>query len=421
MNQPLIYHIDVNSAFLSWTSVERVSRGLSDLRRIPAIIAGDQEKRRGVVLAKSVSAKKCGVTTGEPIVNALKKCPNLVIESPSFPLYTRQSRAFREVLSRYAPVVEPFSIDEAFADMTGTEKLYGGTLTAAEQIRKTIREELGFTVNIGVSTNRLLAKMASDFEKPDKIHTLFPEEIADKMWPLPVRDLFFVGETAGRKLNALGIHTIGDLAGADLNQIRFHLKKQGEIIYHYANGRDVSDIFSRKKEAAKEYGNSATLPFDVADRETAGHFLLPLCETVAARLRADGKKATCLTVHLTYHTFENKSHQKNLPVSTDITDEIYAIARRLFDELWDQKTPIRLLGVSAGRLTEETYRQYSLFDPDSARYERLSKLDAAVDRIRDRYGKDAIKRASLLERPAPAESQLNVTIKPSKKEARPRR
>ncbi len=395
MAEPLIFHIDVNSAYLSWTSVDRLARGLSDLRDIPAIIGGDQDKRHGIVLAKSTPAKKYGIITGEPIVSALKKCPNLVMERPCFELYERQSRAFREILARYAPEVEPFSIDESFADMTGTEKLYGGALAAAELIRSTIKQELGFTVNIGISSNRLLAKMASDFEKPDKIHTLFPEEIPAKMWPLPVGELFMVGESSEKRLKELGIFTIGQLAQADVGFLRANLKKKGEIIHAYANGRDTSSIFSRYSDAAKEYGNSTTLPFDVADTATAKNFLLSLCETVSTRLRADEKKATCITVHLTYHTFENKSHQRSLPVSTDVTNEIYATVSQLFDELWDQRTPIRLLGVSCGHLTEESYRQYSLFD--MGKYEKFGKLDAAIDKIRGKYGEDAIKRASFLQ------------------------
>lgn len=394
MAQPLIFHIDVNSAYLSWTSVDRLAKGLSDLRDIPAIIGGDQDKRHGIVLAKSTAAKKAGVQTGEPIVSALKKCPDLVMERPCFELYERNSRAFREILARFAPEVEPFSIDESFADMTGTEKLYGGALAAAELIRKTIKEELGFTVNIGISTNKLLAKMASDFEKPDKIHTLFPEEIPTKMWPLPVGELFMVGESSEHRLKELGIFTIGQLAQADPTFLRAHLKKKGEIIHQYANGRDTSSVFSRYSEATKEYGNSTTLPFDVNDAHVAKNFLLSLCETVSTRLRADKKKATCITVHLTYHTFESKSHQRSLSVSTDVTNEIYATACRLFDELWDRHTPIRLLGVSCGRLMEETYRQYSLFDME--KYEKFGKLDAAIDKIRDKYGEDAIKRASFL-------------------------
>lgn len=397
MAEPLIFHIDVNSAFLSWTSVDRLSRGESDLRDIPSIIGGDQDKRHGIVLAKSGPAKKFGILTGEPITSALKKCPDLVIDRPCFELYERQSRAFREVLARFAPEVEPFSIDEAFADMTGTERLYGGALAAAEKIRSAIREELGFTVNIGISTNRLLAKMASDFEKPDRIHTLYPEEVPEKMWPLPVGDLFMVGGSTEKKLKELGICTIGQLACADVSLLRAHLKKQGEIIHQYANGRDESGVFSRFQEEAKGYGNSTTLPFDVEDAPTAKNFLLSLCETVATRLRADQKKATCITVHLTYHTFENKSHQRGLSVSTDVTNEIYSVVCELFDELWDGRTPIRLLGVSCSRLTEESYRQYSLFDLD--KYEKYEKLDAAIDRIRGKYGEDAIKRASFLHNP----------------------
>ena len=395
ISTPLIFHIDVNSAYLSWEAVDRLKKGNSpDLRTIPAIVGGDQDKRHGVVLAKSGIAKKYGVKTGEPIVHALKKCPNLTIIPTNFELYHRNSQAFMEILRRYAPVVEQYSIDEAFADMSGTEKLYGSPTHAAELIRDTINRELAFTINVGISTNKLLAKMASDFEKPNKIHTLFPEEIPFKMWPLDVGELFFVGDAAKRKLNELGIYTIGDLANGDLNMIRMHLKKQGEVIYNYANGIDISDVL-HKEPANKGYGNSITLAHDVTDADEAKAVLLSLCETVGARLRADGMKANCVSVQITYNNFVNRSHQCTLSASTNVTTEIYDLALQLFDQLWDRRTPIRLLGVSTSRVSSESYRQYNLFDTE--KYEKLEKLDTAVDKIRKKYGEDAIKRARFLE------------------------
>ena len=194
----LIFHIDVNSAFLSWESVYRLSRDpkAQDLRLIPSAVGGDVRSRHGIILAKSTPAKKYGVVTAETIASALRKCPELVIVPSRFDIYSGYSRQMLALLSEYTPDIEKFSIDEAFLDMTETIHLFGPPRKAADQIRRRIREELNFTVNVGISSNKLLAKMASDFEKPDKTHTLFPSEIAAKMWPLPLRDLLFVGDSA---------------------------------------------------------------------------------------------------------------------------------------------------------------------------------------------------------------------------------
>ncbi|HIS56551.1 MAG TPA: DNA polymerase IV [Candidatus Fimimorpha excrementavium] len=399
MGRTLIFHIDVNSAYLSWEAVRRLKEGAKeDLRLIPSAVGGDREKRHGIILAKSPAAKKFGIYTSEPIVSALKKCPHLVLVSPDFSLYEKNSRGFMEILKRYAPAVEQYSIDEAFADMTGTEQLYGSPVEAARKIRDTIYEEMGFTVNVGISTNKLLAKMASDFEKPNKIHTLYPEEIQKKMWPLPVERLFLVGESARRRLNDLGIFTIGDLAKADPAFIRQHLKKHGEVIYKYANGIGETKITHMEPDN-KGYSNSTTLAEDVADADTAKMVLLSLCETVCARLRKDGMKSGCIAVQLTYHTFQNRTHQCTLPTLTNVTGEVASIAFQLFDQMWDGNTPIRLLGVAAQKVTGDSIRQYNLFDLD--KYEKMEKLDAAIDKIRGKYGETSITRACFMKKEMP--------------------
>lgn len=395
MSQNLIFHIDVNSAFLSWEAVYRMKElgETNDLRQMTAAVGGDMSKRHGIILAKSTAAKKYGIQTGEPIVDALRKCPELVIVPPRYEIYEKNSKAFMEILGKYSPDVEKYSIDEAFVDMTGTEKLFGPPLQVAEQIKKEIYDTLGFTVNIGISVNKLLAKMASDFEKPDKIHTLFPEEIPEKMWPLPVRELFFVGKSSEKKLHDLGIRTIGELAKTDVELLKSVMKKQGETIWNFANGKDVS--FIEHDTANKGYGNSTTISFDVSDRSTAQMVLLSLAETIGIRLRKDQVKIQVISVNIRFFDLRNVSHQCVLESPTNITNEIHSIACRLFDELWDG-TPIRLLGIQTGRVTEEAEgRQMSLFD--NTDYERLEKLDKAVDSIRQRFGADAIKRASFVE------------------------
>lgn len=395
--EQLVFHVDVNSAFLSWEAAERLKldADAADLRAIPAAVGGDMAKRHGVILAKSVPAKKYGVRTGESIVEAKRKCPNLMIVPPNHALYSQRSKALMDILKEYSPQVEQFSVDEAFLDMTGMEALFGEPVKAAYKIKDRIREELGFTVNIGISTNKLLAKMASDFEKPDKVHTLFPEEIEEKMWPMPVGDLYLVGQATEKKLAQLGIRTIGDLARMDVKVLRTHLKKHGEIVWEFANGRDVSVVETEPAEN-KGYGNSTTIAFDVTDRDTAVQVLLSLSETVAARLRKHGKKAELISVSIKDNNLHTVSHQEVLEVPSDITYEIYMAACRLFDELWDG-SPIRLLGIRAEKVGETAARQLNIFDRTD--YEKLERLDAALDAIRMRHGKDSVMRASFLNSP----------------------
>lgn len=390
----VIFHIDVNSAFLSWEAVERLKHGETvDIRTIPSAVGGDIATRHGVILAKSVPAKKYAVTTGEPVVDALRKCPQLFLVKPDHELYRRNSRAFIAILRQYSDVIEQFSIDEAFVDMTGTRRIFGEPLEAADRIRKQIRDELGFTVNIGISSNKLLAKMASDFEKPDKVHTLFPEEVPGKMWPLPVRDLFFVGKAAERRLQEMGIRTIRDLANADRAFLNANLKKQGDILWRYANGMDDSPVEPVRADN-KGYGNSTTLSFDVTDAKTAKGILLELTEKVCARLRQDDMKVESVSVQFRFSDLTRASHQCALTSATNITQEIYAKVCRLFDEKWDG-TPIRLLGVSTAKASrEESGRQMNLFDTTD--YEKLEKLDKAMDTIRQKYGTKAIQRASFI-------------------------
>ena len=395
MAEPVWFHIDVNSAFLSWTAAYRtlVEGRTPDLREIPSVIANDKNLRTSIVLAKSTPAKKYGVKTGEPLGMARDKCPNLVVAEPDYALYVSSSRRLMALLREVSPVVEQYSIDEAWVDMTGTEGLYGPPVLAAQHLRDRIFSTLGFTVNIGISCNKLLAKMAGDFEKPDKTHTLFPEEIPAKLWPLPVRELFMVGRATERKLNLMGIFTIGELANADPSMLRRRLGKQGEIVWQFANGRDAG-LVRPVAEPNKGYANSFTTPRDVLDREYGHQVLLSLCETVGMRMRRDGQAGACISVHLRSSSFEDVSRQRQLATATNVTAELYRQARQVFDALWDGKTPLRQLGVQVTRLSSGTQRQYSLFDEHD--YDRLEKLDTAVDAIREKYGEDALVRATFL-------------------------
>lgn len=390
----VIFHVDVNSAFLSWEAVSRLEQGEEiDLREIPSAVAGDKNKRHGVILAKSIPAKKYGVKTGEPLVDALKKCPDLTLVPPHHSMYEEYSAKFIRILNDFSPCVEQCSIDEAYCDMTGMQNLFGTPLEAAHKLKDRVKRELGFTVNVGISTNRLLAKMASDFKKPDLVHTLYPEEIRDKMWILPVGELFSVGKSTVRILNTLGIYTIGDLARTDVNILRAHLKKHGEVIHSFANGIDTS-IISQEEAKNKGYSNSTTISFDVEDESTAKMILLSLAENVAARLRKDDMIANVISVEICDTDFRHSSHQMTLLSPTHITDEIHKAACILFDELWDGSS-IRLLGIQTTKIiSDSSERQMNLFGFETD--EKKEKLDQAIDKIRNRFGNTAVQRASLV-------------------------
>ncbi len=423
--EPIIFHIDVNSAYLSWSALSLLEKGENtDLRKIPAIIGGDMEKRHGVVLAKSIPAKKYGVTTGEPIVNALRKCPTLTIQPPDHHLYHTRSEELMQLLRDVCPDIEQVSVDECFMDYTPIQNLYDSPVTAAHSIREQIRERFGYTVNIGVSDVKMLAKMASDFSKPDKVHTLFSWEIREKMWPLSVASLFMCGKSSVQTLNKLGIRTIGDLAQADRQILSAHLKSHGVMLWEYANGIDPSKVVPVPEEA-KGIGNSITLSKDVTERRQAVRTLLSLSESVGGRLRAAGQLAGMVSVEIKYSSFRSVSHQTSLFSHTDSTQLIYETSCRLFDELWDG-SPIRLLGIRTSRLAGAGEpSQLSLFDleirqpqkppgcPESSgpgmsapsSRQKLEALDKTLDQIRQKYGKDAVVRGSLLKENSPDNSK----------------
>ena len=391
----LIFHIDVNSAFLSWESTRRVKEGLPDLRDIPACIGGDPKKRTGIVVAKSIPAKKYGIQTGEPMAMALRKCPDLVIVQSDFELYVKCSRAFKEICASYTPIMESFSIDEVFLDMTGMSLLYPDPIAAAHEIKDRIHRELGFTVNVGVSTNKLLAKMASDFEKPDKVHTLFPEEVPLKMWPLSINELFMAGKSSVDTMKKLEINTIGDLAKADPALIELHLKSHGRMLWNFANGIDDSQVQSKPSEA-KGIGNSTTLSEDAATYEEVQKVFKSLAQSVGGRLKKAGQKAMMVSMEVKYHNFQTMSHQRQLSKPTDKEEEIYDAACQLFLESWNGE-PVRLLGIRTAKLVDASEpEQLSLFDikipekPD----EKHQKLNKAMEEIRKKFGDSAVMKAS---------------------------
>ncbi|MFZ5968740.1 MAG: DNA polymerase Y family protein [Bacillota bacterium] len=390
----IIFHIDVNSAYLSWEAVYRLQHGESlDLREIPSIVGGDPKSRHGIVLAKSIPAKKYGVQTGESLHTALQKCPNLTILSPTYGLYIKCSNSLLEVLREYSPKIQRYSIDECFLDYTNSENLFGDPIEAAHRIREKVKNELGFTINIGISSNKLLAKMASDFSKPDKVHTLFPHEVSEKMWPLPVADLFMVGRATAPKLYKMGIFTIGDLANYNLEHLQYRLKSFGIMIWKYANGIEDSIIQGSNYIQMKGIGNSTTIAFDVTDKRTAHMVLLSLTEIVAMRLRDAQCSCRLVSVSIKNSELKSHSHQHKFFSPTDSTNEIYRVAKKLFNESW-KGDPIRHLGVRVSELCSNEFHQKSFFD--DLYQERNKALDTAIDNIRIKYGSQAVIRASFL-------------------------
>lgn len=393
-NIKVIFHIDVNSAFLSWEAADRLQHGESlDLREVPSVIGGDPASRHGIVLAKSIPAKKYKIETGETIFSAKAKCPELIVASPRYDLYMRCSNAMVEILNEYTPTIQRFSVDECFLAFSNMEYLYDDCMKLAYSIKSRIKKELGFTVNIGVSSNKLLAKVASDFSKPDKVHTLFPNEIKEKMWQLPVEDLFMVGRATLPKLNRFNIFTIGDLAKYDLSIIRDQLKSHGVMIWNYANGVDNSEVRKSNYINMKGIGNSATIAFDVEKREEAHKILLSLCETVAMRLRNSENCCGLISVSFRNSKFNGYSRQKKLHYYTDCTWNIFDEAVKLFDSMWNLE-PLRNFGVSVSDLRTNEFYQVALFEDKNV--DRNRELDRVIDKIRTRYGSASVIKASFL-------------------------
>lgn len=405
MSKKCYFHIDVNSAFLAWEAAWRLQHGESvDLREIPSVVGGNQATRHGIVLAKSAPAKKLyNAKTGESIFGLRQRAPNITIVPPRYGLYEIASQAFIDHLSNFAPKVERFSVDEAFIEYTGLEKIYGSPEKAAVKLAASIKKELGFTVNIGVSTNKLLAKMAGELEKPDKVHTLWPDEIEEKMWPLPVGELYMVGSRTKKKLNSRGIFTIKQLAQSDEGLLKSSFKSQGSLLWNFANGicydtkkagaANFQGMLPNHRETinAKGMGNSTTIAFDVEDKECAHRVLLSLSETIGSRLRENGYRAK--TVHVSYSTnkFKRSGKQKTYPIECASTTEIYSRAVEIFDSMW-QGEPLRQMGVWTGGFSRYENVQVSMF----SKAWKQEALDNAIDKIRLRYGDKAAYRAVFL-------------------------
>ncbi len=391
----VIFHIDVNNAFLSWSAIEMLKKGSKlDIRTIPAIVGGDEKKRKGVVLAKSFPAKKAGIVTGEPIYMARKKVDKLFVVPSDRQKYTEYSNAFYKILCKYTPVIERYSIDECFMDMTGMQMMFGDPVKLAYKIKDEIYNTLGFTVNVGVANSKICAKMASDFEKPNKVHTLFYDEIKTKMWPLKVDDLFMVGKSSSKKLHELGINTIEDLAKADITMLTRHFKSSGKMMHEYANGIDDSSV-ERPVPKNQGIGHSTTLPEDVDNIPDLKKVLRKLSGMVGIRLRAEKKYATVISVQLKNNDFFNYQHQKKLVNPISSNEDIYENACILLKDMWKGDS-IRLVGLRVSDFTDKTYEQVSLFE-EAGKLEKRDKVQKVMDKINKKYGTNTINSAALFD------------------------
>ena len=391
----IIMHIDVNNAFLSWTAIYMLKNGNKiDIRNTYAVIGGDETSRRGIVLAKSTPAKKRGIVTGETLYSARKKCPTLNTYPPNFSFYKQMSDSMFNLIKNYSPDIEIMSIDECFLDYTPVKHLYGDEIKFAYKLKKEIYDKLGFTVNIGIASNKLCAKMASDFSKPYKVHTLFENEIQTKMWPLPVEELFGIGKKTAIKLHNININTIFDLAHTDEKYLYKFFKNQASYIIKSAQGIG-SDFVNPIPNNPKGIGNETTLDHNIDSKEQLYQYLLALSENVSIRLRKEKKYASVVVVTLKDKYFKKISHQKKLHNATNITEEIYKKSKEILDEM-NIEEGIRLIGIRLDNLTDTSNHQVSLFENINER-EDNNKLEETVDYLKEKYGYKVIKKASLID------------------------
>lgn len=389
----IVFHIDVNNAYLSWTAIKLLKDGHSiDIRTIEAIIGGDEEARHGIVLAKSMPAKKKGIATAETIYSARKKCPKLEIFPPDFDLYHDMSMKMYNYLKNYSPNIEHYSIDECFIDMTKTSLLYKDLMATAYKIKEDIKNNFGFTVNVGIGNNKLLAKMASDFEKPDKVHTLFINEIETKMWPLPVGELFMVGRKSAKLLNELGIFTIGELAQADIKMLNKHFKSMATSMWQSANGIDNSLV---EKHIAKDKSISIsfTTSKDIDDIDELKKILLAQSQEIGMTMRSENKAANVIAITIRTYDFINYSKQMKLNNAIFSSKEICEYASKLLETAWNREK-VRNIGIRLSGLTEDNSHQLSIFESIDNK-EKDDKVQEAIDKINSKFKSQLVKPASL--------------------------
>lgn len=394
----IILHIDVNNAFLSWTAIDRLRHGETvDIRERYAVIGGDEDARRGIVVAKSNLCKTKGVVTGESLYLARRKCPYLEVYSANYSLYKKFSNQMYEYLLQYTNIVERYSVDECFLDYTYSIQLFGDPINLAYKIKDDIKKQFGFTVNVGIGNNKLEAKMASDFSKPDQVHTLFDEEVKTKMWPLPIGDLFMLGKSSATKLIEMDIKTIGELANTDINLLIKKFKSHGKLMWEFANGIDHSEVSYLTRDA-KSISSSTVLPYNYSNREECFKILRGLSMEVGKKLRENSMYARNVSIWIKYSNFIKVSKQMILDNTIHTDQDIYYYSTLLFDKLWDKDSYIRALCVGVGSLSNGHDRQLSLFDLGKKEevIEHDDKLQKVLDKIRNKYGNDKIMYADMI-------------------------
>ena len=390
-----ILHCDCNSYF---ASVECISR--PELKLVPMAVCGDPESRHGIILAKNDLAKRYGIQTAETIWQAKRKCPQLTLVVPHQDLYEQICDQINQIYGQYTDLVEPFSIDESWLDVTGTLHKLGSGQQIANELRRRIREEIGITISVGVSFNKIFAKLGSDYQKPDATTCITRENYQDILWPLPARDMMFVGSTTAERLTHMGIETIGDIAKAGRDQLRLILGRSGETIWEYAAGEDKSLVRrADESEQPKSIGNSITFPHDLVGRQEICAGLLTLCDQVGSRLRKHGLYCATVQIQIKDPFLATISRQQKLSAPTDVTRELYEAAVAIADKSWSMNSPVRLLSVTATTLSDCCAEQMTLIGDTTEQKLKSAKLDHAMDSIRSRFGKDSISYARLVKKP----------------------
>jgi DNA polymerase-4 len=390
-----ILHCDLNGFY---ASVECIFR--PELRDVPMAVAGNPENRHGIILAKNELAKKYKVQTAETIWQAKKKCPDLVLVPPHHGEYEKYSKLVNKIYEEFTDLVEPFGIDESWLDVTGVYNLFGSGVEIADKIRAIVKERLGLTISVGVSFNKIFAKLGSDYKKPDATTVISYDNYKKIVWPLHVSDLLYVGKAAREALSKMYINTIGDLANSNKENIVKRLGKMGEMIHNYANGIDDSPVKSvLEKRDVKSVGNGTTFDHDIVGFDEIRTEVLGLADEVASRMRRYGMKCYVISVMIKNPSFKSISRQKTLISATNITKEIAEVSMELIRSCWNEKAPIRAITVTGAHLTssENAIEQLTLFnDNDNCSKEKLEKLDNVVDKIREKYGKKSIGLGNLI-------------------------
>ncbi len=385
----IILHIDVNSAFLSWSAIKLLKEGFNkDIRNEISVIAGDPNKRHGVIVAASIPAKKIGIKPPINLFEARKKTRDLIVVKPDYQFYKKCSENMINFLKSLFPEIQQYSIDECFIDYTTMKKIYGDEVKFAYKLKNEIYKRFGFTVNIGIGNNKLSAKMASDFEKPNKVHTLYKYEFKNKVWNKDISELFMAGKSSCKKLRELNINTIGELANSDYDMLIRNLKSQGKLLYEYANCIDESRVEPDMYEERKCIGLSRTLEYDSNDKELLFSYLYDFSKEISKKLRDKKVYANTIIITIRNNEFKTINHQGKCINAVNLTDDIFEKAKQLFLNIWD-KEPIRLIGLRVTDFTSTNSIQLSIFDKNNDKHEK-EQLQKIVDDINNKLGNSSV-------------------------------